>query len=279
MTSKNNIDTIYIMSKGRPQCITARTLTRIKYPGEWFIVCGDNDEKLQEYKDKWGDRVIVFNWLEYAEKADLMDNFPLVPSGAVPARNAIANISWSRGEKRHWQFDDDYSGFMYTDFKEVKNKTIKDGKILLEKMHQIAEFADKCDLKNCGFGLSSSSFPTSAGKFQRRVFNMHNMPSNPDKFVKWCGRMSDDLVNVLEVYKQGGIEYSFNWLACTTNETQTEDGGLTEMYKKDGTVRKTAYAILHSPQYVELCIKFGRYHHTVSWKDVSPKLIHEKWRK
>lgn len=39
---KSLVNTIYIMSKGRPECVTAQMLSRIHYPGSWFIVCGDN---------------------------------------------------------------------------------------------------------------------------------------------------------------------------------------------------------------------------------------------
>lgn len=42
----SEFSTIYIISKGRPQCHTAKTLQRIDCPGEWFIVCGNNDETL-----------------------------------------------------------------------------------------------------------------------------------------------------------------------------------------------------------------------------------------
>ena len=50
ITDIEKLNTIYIISKGRPQCHTARTLTEMNYPGPWFIVCGNNDETLEEYK-------------------------------------------------------------------------------------------------------------------------------------------------------------------------------------------------------------------------------------
>ena len=44
------LNTVYIISKGRPQCRTACTLEKMGYPGQWFIVCGNNDETLPEYR-------------------------------------------------------------------------------------------------------------------------------------------------------------------------------------------------------------------------------------
>ena len=100
---KGPIDTIYIISKGRPKCTTAKTLEKIGYPGEWFIVCGNNDETLQEYRDMWGERVIVFDWYEEIKRTDTLDNFGFesMASGAVPVRNATCDIARSRGERRH----------------------------------------------------------------------------------------------------------------------------------------------------------------------------------
>lgn len=85
------INTIYIISKGRPQCKTAETLTRLKFPGKWFIVCGNNDETLEEYKRRWGDKVIVFDWFDEVKKTDFLDNFGYekMASGACPVRNAV----------------------------------------------------------------------------------------------------------------------------------------------------------------------------------------------
>ena len=57
----NKVNKIYIISKGRPNCTTALTLIKMKYKGEWFIVCGNNDDSILDYKKNFGDkRIIVF---------------------------------------------------------------------------------------------------------------------------------------------------------------------------------------------------------------------------
>ena len=85
----SELSTVYIISKGRPQCHTARTLERIDYPGEWFIVCGNNDETLEQYLANWGEEhVKVFDWYDEVKRTDTMDNFGFgsMPSGACPVR-------------------------------------------------------------------------------------------------------------------------------------------------------------------------------------------------
>lgn len=281
--TKQDVNTIYIISKGRPRCTTAKTLQRIKYPGEWFIVCGNNDETLDEYKKLWGNKVLVFDWYDEIKKTDTMDNFGFenMPSGAVPVRNATMEISKRRGEKRHWQFDDDYTTFCVTRFREngkPYNKTIKNGRVLENYMFHIARFGYETSMVNVGFSLSSSSFPETFGRFQNRVFNAHNMPSEDHLFQRWRSRLNDDTVNALDVYRRGGVEMSFNFVSLDTKKTQTEAGGLTEFYKDVGTVRKTAYAILACPSVAKLCTKFGRYHHDVKWSKIRPKIIRDEWK-
>lgn len=280
---KKDINTIYIISKGRPKCTTAKTLTRLNYPGEWYIVCGNNDETLDEYKKLWRDRVIVFDWFDEITRTDTLDNFGFesMPSGACPVRNATMEISHDRGELRHWQFDDDYTTFSKTFIKNGKptNLSIKDGKELEEILFLIAKFGYETSLPNVGFTLTSCTYPYDFAKFQSRVFNAHNMPSKHELFQRWRGRLNDDTVNALDIYRKGGFELSFMCVGLVTKETQTEKGGLTEFYKAVGTVRKTAYAMLICPSHARLTVKFGRFHHDVRWSKIRPCIIRDEWKR
>jgi len=279
--SRDILNTVYIISKGRPQCVTAETLSRINYPGEWFIVCGNNDETLPEYQKKWGDKVLVFDWYKEIKYTDPMDNFGFKDkaSGACPVRNATVRISRERGEKRHWQFDDDYFTFYAYNPLLKKNKSIN-GKILYEKMKIISEFGYTAKINNVGFCLQTiEAVPKDRYKFRKRVFNAHNLPSTEDLFVPWVGRMNDDLINAINVWRKGGKEFQFLFTQIGMQVSQQTAGGLTELYKQDGTVRKTAYAIMACPVATRLVVKFGRYHHSLDIKKITPKIIREEFKK
>lgn len=233
------LNTIYIISKGRPQCKTAETLTRLNYPGQWFIVCGTNDETLPEYQKRWGeDRVLVFDWKDETTWTDTLDNFgfEVMPSGAVPVRNATIDISRSRGERRHWQFDDDYDTFWLTNANLVKKQHLRDGRKLQWWMCRIAKFADMCNLPNCGFALTTiESTPNAALKVGKRVFNAHNQSS--EVATRWRGRLNDDLINAIDTRRLGEkVEFSFRFLALKMKDSQSESGGLSDIYKAEGTV-------------------------------------------
>ena len=276
------LNTVYIISKGRPQCKTARTLQKIGFPGDWFIVCGTNDDALDEYMRLWGpERVKVFDFDDQVARTDTMDNFGFdsMASGACPARNATREISRARGERRHWQLGDDYTGFQVTDFKTMTRPTVRDGARLYELMEAIASFADACGLANAGFPPATIETTPENGKtFSLRVFNAHNLPSG-DGFVPWVARMNDDLINAINVWRRGGMEMSVKFLSMNMPPTQSESGGLSELYRSEGTVRKTAYAVMAAPGAVRLVKRFKRYHHAVDWGFLVPKVVHDRWRK
>jgi hypothetical protein len=273
------LNTIYIISKGRPQCTTAKVLTKMKYPGEWFIVCGNNDNTIEEYKRNWGkERILTFDWYKEVKHSNLLDNFGVekMSSGAVPVRNATRKIALDRGDTRHWQFDDDYVGFYLINKDLKKNHRIVNGKEFEYWLNKIATYAHDAHLINVGFCLGHEAFPSSCKEVSKRVFNAHNMPTD-DSFMPWRGRMNDDLINAMDVFHTGKLEMSFKFLSLVLKPTQKETGGNTDIYQLSGTVRKTAYAVLIDPRAVKLVIKFGRYHHAVEWKLITPKLIRQKY--
>lgn len=273
--------TIYIISKGRPQCKTAQTLTKMAYPGEWFIVCGNNDEKLDEYIAKWGDKVKVFDWYEEIKHTDVMDNFGFqkMASGASPVRNAVFDISRSRGEKRHWQLDDDFTCFRMANIRKNKNVKIS-GNTFYYWLSRIAMYAESAKLANIGIVLAEEAFTSSALRYKNRVYAAHNMSNDVEITPKWKGRFNDDTIHAISVFRSGYLkEMALRFLCIDTPLSQQEKGGLTDMYQLLGTVRKTAYLILMAPNAAKLTIRHGRYHHIVDWSKLVVKVLNEKYRK
>lgn len=281
-TNTEKLATLYIISKGRPQCTTAKTLKRIGYIGEWFIVCGNNDETLPQYIEKWGkEKVLVFDWYEQIKHTDVMDNFGFenMPSGASPVRNAVFDFSRARGEIRHWQMDDDFTNFYLTSLKENKNIRL-DGVLLYKWLCRVARYAHDARLSNIGITQSDEAYPSNAKKAGNRVYGVHNMSNDPQITPEWKGRFNDDTIHAINVHRLGmGKEFQFRFLSFVTKRTQAEKGGLTDMYQNLGTVRKTAYLMLIAPNAAKLTIKHKRYHHDVSWEKLIVKTISERWRK
>lgn len=94
---------------------------------------------------------------------------------------------------------------------------------------------------------------------------------------EWVARMNDDTINAINCWRNGGYEMSLRCMNMNMPPTQMEEGGLSDIYRAEGTVRKSAYPILVAPNAAKLVVRFGRYHHKVDWSKLAPKLLHEKW--
>ena len=280
--AKNLINTIYVMSKGRPDCVTAQMLTDIAYPGEWFIVCGDNDETYGEYVEKWGKgKVLLFDWARYVESTDLLDPFGVEngkPSGAAPARNAIHDISQKRGEKRHWQLDDDFPIFYDTDDKTGRKIRIEDGNRLYWYFNRLAEFGEKTGIADVGIGGATLFIDAAAKrKVNRQCFGCHNMPSD-DSFYKWRGRMADDICLAIDLaHVSRGIQISFNWFGYPYTPSAKKAGGNTDLYLQDGYIRKAGYANLVNPGVCKVRIDDNGPKVRMTYPNA--KIIHERFMK
>lgn len=222
------------MSKGRPHCLTASTLVKIGFPGEWFIVCGDNDEALLEYVERWGEnRVMVFDWKKHAEGCDLMDCGPLAPSGAAPARNAIGEIAARRGEVRHWQFDDDYEGF--TVFNGERFVKASGGE--LEKLlGAYEEFGLGTGAYAVGFAVATGFLrPDGVGNVRRNVTNCFNFRTRP--WVPWTSRVFDDVTTPLRAHRAGEIEFCVPLAGALRKDSKKQTGGAVRPVRLRGAVR------------------------------------------
>lgn len=276
------LNTIYIISKGRPQCRTAQTLTKMDYPGEWFIVVGDNDPTVPEYKEKWGeDRVIVFDWRRYAEQADLLDPFGIdggQPSGAAPARNAINDISKERGEERHWQLDDDFPTFYEVSRKTKKKVRIDDGERLYRYFYRVAEFGKRARLADVGIDGAAWLRDENRSEVARQVFGVHNLPTG-DGFIPWRARMADDICLALEIARRSlGVQLSVRFFGYPYTPSAKKPGGNTDLYNSVGYIRKAGYATLVAPGACKVWFDDeGKPH--IRMKYPSAKIIHERYKK
>ncbi len=116
---------VMILSYGRPDNIkTLQTLIKYKFKGDYRIVCSDDDETLEQYKELHPDKISVFNKEEIAKHFDVGDN-QKDRRTVIFARNACWNIAEELGYEYFIQLDDDYTSFNYRVNEEGKYNTSK----------------------------------------------------------------------------------------------------------------------------------------------------------
>lgn len=277
MTSE--INTIYIISKERPICRTAKLLNRIGYTGDFYICIQEDDKHKQQYIENFGeDKIITYDYYEQIPQTDFLDNYGNEKTGVVVVRNIIPKIAKSMGCKRYWILDDDITSFRYFKYKEGKFKTINDGAKLEKIFYMISEFGHKTNILKCGFKRDGGMWAPNPFKFEHYVVQIMNLDVNAPPFR---GRLAEDDVHDLSLLHQGKLIFNFPSITYTCSEfdTNKDGGGLNDMYQTFGMYRRFAYILLVCPILIFRIRKFRKLNKKVPYENLIPKVINEKYKK
>tara|TARA_R110002167_G_scaffold24964_2_gene87143 strand:+ start:5480 stop:6640 length:1161 start_codon:yes stop_codon:yes gene_type:complete len=239
----------FIISKRRPQCITARALKRMGL--DFRIIVEPDDEA--EYRKLWGSHVHV-------------GDFDTTTKSSIPARNYVDDIA--EGEK-YWLVDDNIE-----DFNILNNNK----KYVSRTGVMFRAWEDFCDrFKNvgqAGFNYYSFAKATDAVKpFQMntRIYSCTLMNKNL-KGVRvdgklWRGRYNEDTDLSLRILKAGYCTLLSNQFLAGKVTTQRCKGGNTDSVYVDGDNRlKFAQSLREQhPDVVRVVKRFGRHHHSVDY--------------
>lgn len=275
---------IFIMSYKRPSNIaTLRTLNKANYTGKYYIIVGDDDPCLSEYKEIYGDILKVFNKEEIAKEFDLYDN-----GGSnkciVYARNYCFKLAKELGIKYFAQFDDDYIELAY--------RYPQDGKLKICNIREFDKIVDICIdfLEDTGaltiaFAQHGDFIGGVQNKFlQDRVKRkaMNSFFCKTDNPFTFDGRINEDVNAYVGLGRTGNLFLTFCDVSLKQKHTQQNKGGMTETYDEGGTYLKSFYTVIANPSCVKICImgdKYLRIHHRVNWNNAVPKIISDKYRK
>lgn len=228
---------IFIPSKGRPQCLTARYLSEIGYTSNFVIVVGDDDDTYQQYVDTWGTgSVVLFDKEEAARKTDMMDAFgDTRASGVAPARNAIIDIARDMGLDRCWLMDDDYDS-LWVLHSNGNHERVRDGERLRFLLGQMEDFGRQTQIPVVGFREGPSSRPND--KHGCRVYCAHNVATDKRSFRRFSGRMLDDSVHSSMQLRIGRSDFLFQHMYVKhsdkpyayNDKAGEQGGGMSEAY-------------------------------------------------
>lgn len=279
----NNLDyAVIIPTHGRyDRVFTIDSLRKSGYTGEIYLLCDDEDKQLEQYKEKYRDKVLVFSKDDYAGKFDKMDNFGS-KACVVYARNAVWDFAKKIGLKYFIVCDDDYMALEY--------RITADGGYYAKKIKNAdGVFAAYVNfLKTSGvdtvcfaqggdyIGGKDNSKVKNGFKVSRKMMNLYFFSA--DKPIEFKGTINEDLTSSVTEGQRGQIILTSLMNSVVQKETQTNAGGLTEIYLELGTYTKSFYSVMAAPS----CVKIAsmgdghlRIHHAVTWKNAVPKIIRE----
>ena len=279
----NNSDyAVIILTHGRHDRVyTFDCLRRSGYTGEIYLLCDDEDKQLDLYKEKYKDKVLVFSKKEYAGSFDKMDNFGN-KACVVYARNAVWDFAKKLGLKYFMVCDDDYGAFEYRIAasggyyaKKIKNAD--------SVFSAYIDFLKNSDIDSVCFsqggdfiGGKENDKVLNGFKISRKMMNLFFFRT--DKRLEFKGTINEDLTSSITDGVLGKIIITSLMNSVVQKETQSNSGGLTDIYLELGTYVKSFYSVIAAPSCVKVALmgdKQMRLHHAVTWKNAVPKIIRE----
>lgn len=274
---------VFILSHGRANNVrTLKTLDDGGYTGETIIICDNEDEQIEDYKNL-GKKVIVFDKEEEMKYTDTEDNFKdhrLV----VYARNVCHKIAKENGIDYFLVLDDDYTeiAFKYVDGKKLKSKKVKDLDKLFDATIKFLEvsgaltvtFAQGGDFIG---GAENGNLEKGLGRKA-----MNSFFCKTDRPFKFTGSTNEDVNAYITLGQKGKLLFTVYRVVIEQGKTQANAGGLTDIYLDNGTYVKSFYSVICQPSCAKVAImnsNHPRIHHKILWNNCCPKIISEKYKK
>ena len=275
---------IFILSYGRANNIyTLNSLKDSNYTGKYYIVVGDDDPTINEYKRLYKDNLLIFNKKEIGKTFDLCD-MGGSDKVIVYARNYCFKIAKELGLKYFAQFDDDYTSFEYRYDNGEKLKIMK-SKEFDEIINIFIDFLEDTGAMTVAFGqggdfIGGKESQLFKSKIKRKAMN--SFFCKTDSPFQFFGRINED-VNMYTHYGSIGKKI-FTVADCSLvqKQTQKNKGGMSDTYNQNGTYVKSFYTVMTNPSCTKIFAMdttHTRIHHKVNWNCAVPKIISDKYKK
>lgn len=283
MTNKPPKDfAVFILTHGRPdKVLTYDCIRKQGYTGPIYLVIDDIDKTGPQYKEKYGNEVIVFDKRKIAKTFDNGDNFQDMRA-SVHARNAIFEIAKKMKIKYFIQLDDDYFGFMYKfdDQKEFRTNPHRPIKNLNGVFSIMLDFFIKTNVTSVAMAQEGDFSFCSEHRIYLKRKCMNSWICSIDRPFTFTGRMNDDVNAYIRNGTLGKIFFTINQVSLQQPATQSVEGGMTEIYKAAGTYVKSFYTVMFQPSSVKVGMIIGRsgekrLHHHIYWNRTVPQILRE----
>ena len=277
---------VFILTHGRPNnVITAKTLKKSGYTGRVVIVIDNEDEAADEYKKVFGnENVYIFDKKGISETFDTMD-LSEDRRTIVYARNACFSIAEELGCRYFLELDDDYTSFEFR-YPDESNKKllVKSCNNLDKAFEYMIEFLNKTNAKTIAFAQGGDFIGGIEGaNYKQRVLRktMNTFFCDTKNKFNFIGRINEDVNTYTRLGSVGWLGMTITDLAIVQKQTQSNKGGMSDVYIDNGTYLKSFYSVMAMPSAVKIGAmgdKHIRFHHKVNWDLCVPKILNECYK-
>lgn len=277
--------TVFILTHGRADnVITYRTLKRLNYTGDVYLVIDNEDKTADRYRELYGDKVLMFDKLAVSKTFDTADNFDMPRKQIVYARNVCFELAKQMGYKYFLELDDDYDSFQwrYVEGKKLKITECFDLDSLFESMVEFLESSGAMTVALAQGGDFIGG--VKGGNYKKSLHRkaMNTFFCSTERPFKFVGRINEDVNTYTSCGMRGDLLFTVTMAMITQFQTQSNKGGMTDTYIDSGTYLKSFYSVIYCPSCVKVSVmgdKHKRLHHKINWNHCVPHIIDEKWKK
>lgn len=277
---------IFILSHGRPDNVrTLKALQRAGNTNRVVIVIDNEDSTADKYFEMFGkDNVVMFDKLKQSKMFDTIDNGTDRRS-VVYARNACFDIAEKLGYKYFLELDDDYYNFRqrYLDENEdLQTSYVRDFDAIVDVM---LEFLNTTNAKSVAFAQTGDFIGGKESRiFRKKLIRkaMNAFFCDVDKRFEFIGRINEDVNTYVSLGAKGELFFTPSDMCVDQLQTQTNVGGMTELYLNAGTYTKSFFTVVCNPSSVFICTvgtQHPRLHHRIDWDVAVPQIISGKFKK
>lgn len=271
-----------ILTNRRPDNVrTYGALRKHGYSGPIVLVVDDEDPTLPDYLNRYGEEVQVFSRRRAAQLTDMADNFLDARDSVVVARNAAWGVAEQLGYRDFMVLDDDYSGFSHrydgeNVFRYCPIQNLDAVWSAMRRFFRATDLVTLAMMQGGDFlgGARGSSVYVHKIMMARKAMN--SFLCSTDRPFRFSGRTNEDVTAYCLLGAQGLLFGSVNQVDLGQARTQQQPGGMTDIYRQQGTYVKSFYTVLHCPSFVNVSMMNSRevrIHHQVQWSYAVPKIL------
>lgn len=269
----------FILTHGRPDNVkTYQTLRQKGYTGRIVLVVDDGDKSLPRYLDTYGtESVYVFSKSQIALEFDQYDTSSDMRT-IVYARNVCFKAAVDLGFSSFIQLDDDYYWFGH---RRVNGAvTTRNLDAIFSSLVRFLQDAPR--VTSVAFSQGGDHI---GGYDPEKVMPrkaMNSFVCLTDRPFKFSGRINEDVNTYVGLGATGHVFLTVPQIQLDQKDTQSNAGGMTDVYLDGGTYIKSFYTVLSNPSCVKVKtvgIHHPRLHHGISWDNAVPKILSESYRK
>jgi len=277
-----------ILTHGRPDAVhICNSLIRQGWTGPICILIDDEDKAADQYRERFGDMVQIFNKKEWVEKTDSGDNNLENRKAIVYARNASYEIARKLGFRYFIQLDDDYTSFSYRENNNGDFTTGGKPRNMQKTCGHLLDFFKRSKARAVSIAQTGDFIGGDKGSMFRDGLGIKRKCMNfwfcdTESPMSFSGRLNEDCSRYCEYGFRGELYFQIRAIALNQVTTQKAKGGMSEAYSESGTYIKSFHTVMRCPSFVKVSVlqtKNKRLHHKINWENACPKIIRESVRK